>query len=217
MLIQCHDCEAVVDAKEIAEHKYEAPQGVFWDDGGREGEEITFTTRVKLVVCPRCDHPMLAYIDDSMGDFFRVYPPMDRNLHSSVPKPIKVAFTEARTCFHAKAFTAAAIMCRKALEGICSAHGVKTGTLAAELKKLKESGIIDSRLFEWAEELRTMGNEAAHDVAFAASREDAQDTLEFTEALIEYVFTYRDKFEGFKKRRTEAKSTAVQKQKGTGS
>ena len=50
---------------------------------------------------------------------------------------------------------------RKTLEGICSAHGVKSGTLAAELQKLKEKGIIESRLFEWAEELRTMGNEAA--------------------------------------------------------
>jgi len=97
-------------------------------------------------------------------------------------------------------------MCRKTLEGVCSEHGVKSGTLAAQLKKLKENGVIEGRLFEWAEALRTIGNEAAHGVEFVVSPEDAQDTLEFTEAMIEYVFTYRDKIESFKKRRAKASS-----------
>ena len=101
-------------------------------------------------------------------------------------------------------------MCRKTLEGICSAHGAKSRSLAGELRELKEKGIIENRLFEWAEELRTMGNEAAHGVEFVASREDAEDTLQFTEALIEYVFTYRDRFEEFKKRR--AKNPAPSKE-----
>src|ERR1700694_3929049 len=102
---------------------------------------------------------------------------MDRELGLSVPKSIQEAFTEAHTCFRAKAYTAAAIMCRKTLEGICSAHGVKSsGTLAAQLEKLKENGTIESRLFEWAEELRTMGNEAAHGVESIISPEDARDT-----------------------------------------
>jgi hypothetical protein len=86
-------------------------------------------------------------------------------------------------------------MCRKSLEGICLEQDVKSGTLAAKLSKLKDLGVIDTRFFEWTVELRTMGNEAAHDPNFAASREDAVDTLEFTEALIEYVFTYRHKFD----------------------
>jgi len=218
MLLECRNCEAMVDAKEIAEHEYEEREEITWEKGPTE--EITFVARAMLVVCPRCNHPMLAYTDESMPDFLRLYPPMDRNLHSSVPKPIREAFTEARNCFLTKAHTAAAIMCRKTLEGICSAHGVKSGTLAAELQKLKEKGVIESRLFEWAEALRTMGNEAAHDVAFAASREDARDTLEFTEALIEYVFTYRDKFEEFKKRRAKAtsptKETPAEKPNGSG-
>jgi hypothetical protein len=49
-------------------------------------------------------------------------------------------------------------------------------------------------------------NEAVHDVDFVASREDAKDTIEFTEALIAYVFTYRHKFDEFKKRRAKAAS-----------
>jgi len=198
MILECSHCEAVVDATEIATYKYED----HWD----KDEAVPWNTRVILVGCPRCSEPMLAYQTDEGGwtDPVRIFPPREPDLHRSVPKPIRQAFAEARICFRAKAFTAAAIMCRKTLEGICSEHGVKSGTLAAELRKLKEKGVIENRLFEWAEALRTIGNEAAHGVELVVSRQDASDTLEFTEALIQYVFTYRDKFEEFKMRRAKA-------------
>jgi hypothetical protein len=92
-------------------------------------------------------------------------------------------------------------MCRKVVEGISYEHGVKSGTLAAKMAELKETGVIESRLFEWAEALRILGNEAAHGVEATIAAEDSRDILEFTEAILEYVFTYRDKFEKFKARR----------------
>lgn len=126
----------------------------------------------------------------------RAFPPRDREVDPSVPKDIARAFTEARTCFRAKAFTAATIMCRKTLEGVCSMRGVKSpGPLKAQLKKLKDNGTIESRLFEWAKELRTIGSDAAYGFGPIISPKDAHDTLEFTEALIEFVFTNRDKLE----------------------
>jgi hypothetical protein len=78
--------------------------------------------------------------------------------------------------------------------------------LVSSLKELKDKGVIENRLFEWADALRISGNEAAHDVTVTISPEDARDILEFTNALLEYVFTFRDKFEEFKKRRS-AKSS----------
>jgi Domain of unknown function (DUF4145) len=207
MILECHFCEAMVDAKEIAQYEYYLQY--------EPGSTVPWNTRVTLVKCPICDGPMLACQDDSdpcvvgWGNPVRIYPEMDRQFSTSVPKSIREAFTEARTCFRAKAFTAAAIMCRKTLEGICLVHGVKSSdSLAAQLNKLKDNGTIEKSLFEWAEALRTMGNEAAHGVGSVISPEDARDTLEFTEALIEYIFTYRDKFEEFKKRRATAKSPA---------
>jgi Domain of unknown function (DUF4145) len=171
--------------------------------------EVPWVSKATFVVCPRCNEPMLGYQKDwgeqdrGWEKPIRIFPPRDRDLHPSVPKAIQSAFMEARVCFGAKAFSAAAIMCRKTLEGICSAHGAKSKTLGGKLKELKEKGIIENRLFEWAEELRAIGNEAAHGVEFVASREDAEDTLQFTETLVEYIFTYRDRFEEFKKRRAE--------------
>ena len=92
-------------------------------------------------------------------------------------------------------------MCRKTLEGICAEHSTTGRSLVSSLKELKDKGIIENRLYEWAEALRISGNEAAHDVNVTTSAADAKDLIEFTNALLEYVFTFRDKFEEFKTRR----------------
>jgi hypothetical protein len=94
-------------------------------------------------------------------------------------------------------------MCRKVLEGICATHGVKARGLVSQLKELQTRGVIDGRLYEWADGLRIAGNEAVHDVNVTVSAEDSRDALEFTEALINYVITLHDKFEAYKARKTE--------------
>jgi len=198
MLLECKHCLATVDAAVLATH----------DDQDREEPP----GRWSFCVCPRCNLPMLAVVCD-YGDGFdeesrsRVYPPVERRqLGSAVPPAIQNAFKEAVLCFDAKAYTASAIMCRKTLEGLCDAHGARTGNLAKRLAKLQSDGIIEKRLFEWAEALRILGNEAAHGVNSRTSRQDCGDILEFTEALAQYVFTYRDKFEKFNQRRMKRDS-----------
>jgi hypothetical protein len=192
MILECNNCEAFVEAQEL--HSYL--------DNDQEGPPGQWT----LAKCPRCSMPMLA-VQVDYGDGFdppsRVFPPKSRELGYAVPEPIRIAFSEAQVCFRAKAFTASAIMCRKTLEGLCSEHNIRERSLSASLRKLKENGTIEARLFEWAEALRTLGNEAAHGVNSAITAQEAKDIIEFTEALAEYVFTYRDKFERFQKRRAK--------------
>ena len=201
MLLECSICEAIVETQEIANYVDADPND-------------PFTGKWTFSKCPRCTLPLLALQVD-YGDGFqadmptRVYPARNRTLGHSVPKSIRDAFDEASVCFRAKAHTACAIMCRKTLEGLCEEHGAKERSLSGSLKKLKDTGVIDSRLFEWAEALRTLGNEAAHGVHSIISAQDAKDILEFTEALAEYVFTYRDKFESFRKRRDKSNGGAA--------
>ena len=196
MLLECSRCAAIVKAQEIASY--------FDDD-----VDDPFACKWTFAKCPSCNQPLLA-VQCDYGEGLeadtpsRVYPARDRKMGMSVPKSIRLAFDEAMVCFKAKAYTASAIMCRKTLEGLCAEHGVKAHNLSLSLKKLKEGGVIEERLFEWAEALRTLGNEAAHGVSSVISPQDAKDILEFTEALAEYVFTYRDKFERFNKRRAIA-------------
>jgi hypothetical protein len=106
-------------------------------------------------------------------------------------------------CFDAGAFTAAAVMCRKVLEGVCDEQGAQGKTLAARLESLKVSGVIDSKLAEWADELRLGGNEAAHDPNVTVDRADARDLKEFTKAIVEYLFTIQKRFDSFQQRRAE--------------
>jgi hypothetical protein len=193
MILECNRCEAIVDAQAL--HSYvdtdpdpDAPPGKW-----------------SFLKCPKCTMPFVT-VQVDVGEGFetptRVYPAKEKELGDSVPRNIREAFKEASMCIKAKAYTASAIMCRKALEGLCAAHKVKERNLSLSLKKLREKGLIEERLFEWAEALRTFGNEAAHDVNIVMNAQDAKDIIEFTEALLEYVFTYRDKFERFKSRRT---------------
>ena len=67
---------------------------------------------------------------------------------------------------------------------------------------MKEAGLIDERLLEWSDALRIVGNEAAHRVGVSIAQPDARDTTEFTNAILDYMFLYRNNFRHFKKRRT---------------
>lgn len=74
------------------------------------------------------------------------------------------------------------------------------------MKDLSDRGELDKRLYKWITTLRMAGNEAAHDVKVTVSRDDASDLLDLTEAVAEYLYTFKEKFEAFQKRReTRAK------------
>jgi len=75
------------------------------------------------------------------------------------------------------------------------------GSLARSLRKMHEQNLIDSRLFEWSDLMRAAGNEAAHGVRLSIQQADAKDILEFTNAIMDYLFSFRDRFEEFKRRR----------------
>ncbi|HLD39511.1 MAG TPA: DUF4145 domain-containing protein [Candidatus Nanoarchaeia archaeon] len=191
MLLECNYCEAAVDAKVL--NSYDC-----FD------EEMVIPIRYIFLQCPRCSSPFLAYQEDygnGWDEPTRLFPPRDKEVNPSLPESIRNAYKEARSCFKGKNYTAAIIMCRKTLEGVCCVHGIKARNLSLGLKEMKSKGIIENRLFEWAEALRIYGNEAAHDVQVIISAQDAKDIVAFTDALLEYVFTFRDKFNEFIERR----------------
>lgn len=194
MLLECERCEAIVDAKELSSYKV-------W-------LEKELPLRYTFSQCPKCSSPFLAVQEELAPEYWddpvRIYPPRDKRVDPSLPPTVKKSYQESLDCFKAKAYTATVIMCRKTLEAICSEHKVHQSSLAKGLKSMKDNGLIENRLFEWAEALRIAGNEAAHDVDVDIPRQDAKDILEFTEALLEYVFTFRDRFNEFLKRRASA-------------
>ena len=136
-----------------------------------------------------------------MGEPTVLFPQSDFRVNPKAPPDIRAAIEEGIRCYRARAFAAAAIMCRKTLEGVCEAHGVRERSLAGSLKKMLETDKIDRRLYDWSDQLRLTGNAAAHGVGVISSGQDARDALDFTIAIIDYIFSYRDQFEKFKERR----------------
>lgn len=192
MIVDCRRCGALVDGQIVKSYLDADPS-----------EEPA--NKYTLLHCPKCMDPFLVVENEYLNEPPEVlYPPVPQS-SPSIPKPIREAIAEAQACFRAKAYTATAIMCRKTLEGLCAAHNVKAKSLLAALRELKDKGIIEQRLFEWADALRISGNEAAHDVNVSVVAEDARDVLEFSTALLEYVFTFRDRFEAFKNRRAQTR------------
>ena len=196
MIIECSECGARVEAEEIGSYQYlrteDKPSG-----------------RFVLLRCKQCNCPILACQDnvgnmadgDVWGSASVLYPRQDAHTNPSAPGPIQNAFRDAAASFRCGAYTASAIMCRKTLEGVCHCQGATGRTLAESIEELRQDGAIDSRLHEWSTALRMAGNEAAHDVEVTISKEDARDMLDFTNAIIDYLFSFRDKFERFKARR----------------
>jgi hypothetical protein len=192
MILDCSNCGFKVEGESVCSYNYYEPE---------HGPPVRYT----LLRCPRCSAPFLVLQEDfglGWDDPLQLYP-ADLRVNPALPSPIRQAFGEAIACVKARAFTAAAIMCRKTLEGLCAEHGISESNLVRSLEELKEQGIIEARLFEWADALRMSGNEAAHDLSVSIPSDDARDLLEFTNALLEYVFTFRDKFKQFKARRSE--------------
>jgi hypothetical protein len=196
MIIECSECRQYVEGKEA---------GSYWRHF--DGQEPA--CRYALLSCTSCSAPILIsqtnignlVEGDKWDTPFVIFPQSDVRINPNAPKNIRSSFQEACACYRSHAFTASAIMCRKTIEEVCAVHGVNERTLSASLKKMKERGLIDDHLFEWSDALRMVGNEAAHGVGVAIPQPDARDTLEFTNAILDYMFSYRDRFEQFKKRR----------------
>jgi hypothetical protein len=202
----CPHCEKVVSMRVHAqwsaydpEHGYDLPEK--WTS----------------VQCPNCNGACL-YVQEYYGpeacppdgydERYRMYPAQARRLSSDIPKSLREDYREARECIASKHYTAAAVMARRTLEGITIEQGYAKGVLFTRLEKMRDDKVIDDRLYDWADICRDVGNQGAHADKQPVSREDAVETLDFIEALLDYLYVFRSRYEGFKKRRDAAKTPA---------
>ena len=205
----CPKCNIEVDARVVA-HGH----GGFSSDALNPLDEIDTEYHgdtYSVALCRRCNGPFL--IKESLhgvpGEFetvtseFVLYPITARLPLDNVPEPVKRAYDQALRCFTSASHEASALMCRRCLEALSKSLGATGRTLEAKLDSLAQKGLIDKRLSEWAHGVRAIGNEAAHDTDTVISIEDARDSLDFTEALLMYVFVLNVRFAAFCERRKQ--------------
>ncbi|MFZ5450739.1 MAG: DUF4145 domain-containing protein [Thermodesulfobacteriota bacterium] len=116
------------------------------------------------------------------------------------------AYDQAARSLNASLFEPCVLMCRKCLETVCKQLGAQGRDLSKRLVNLSEAGHIDSRLLSWAHEIRLVGNEAAHEIDTPVTKEDARDILDFTEAILIYIFSLTKRFDSLKARRARLSS-----------
>lgn len=197
MIIECSNCEAKVHAKVIAE--YVIPPKDDYSD----------PYKVCLFSCPVCKSAILGGCNEIQigpeevgfdDQPERLWPDPVRFYSPSIPPLVYRSIEEAQKCYQAHAYSAAAVMCGRAIEAICKE---KTGekTLCAGLKKLKDTNEIDERLFEWGDVLRKERNIGAHATDEITSKQDARDILDFAISICEYIYVLSQKYKEFLKRK----------------
>ncbi len=141
------------------------------------------------------------------GALVKAYPPIRIDFDSAnVPQSVRDSFEEALDCHAASCFVAAAIMVRRTLEEICRDRGAKGDNLKQRIKDLETKIILPTELIEAMNELRLLGNDAAHveaETFVSISNEELNVAIEFTKEVLKGLYQYSsllDKLRALKKK-----------------
>lgn len=181
-----------------------------------EGLKPFRRTAFRFSVCNKCSapflssHPLVVIPEEAVtaeqGDPTVLYPSFGPSLPAGVPSNVAKAYADAVLALRAGLPVPSAIMCRKAVEALCTELGGNGSTLIAKLSDLKSRSVIDPKFLAWVDGLRAMGNDAAHDLEASISTQDARDALEFVQAICLYVFSLSRRFDEFSRRRAKGRS-----------
>ncbi|MFQ6230959.1 DUF4145 domain-containing protein [Nocardia sp. NPDC002869] len=117
-----------------------------------------------------------------------------------LPKILRRALDEVEKCMDGGSYIMAIVAARRGLEALCLDQGATERTLEKRLEKLQTTGKIDGRLFTWATHLRNIGNEGAHDLDFDPDRDEALDSQNLLERVVQYVYIDQARYEEAKRR-----------------
>jgi hypothetical protein len=81
---------------------------------------------------------------------------------TNIPEAVLKSLEEAITCHANRCYVASAIMVRKTMEELCHHQEAKGDNLKARIKELKTKVILPEELLTALDELRLLGNDAAH-------------------------------------------------------
>jgi hypothetical protein len=187
IVIDCPRCAVRVKAKHLA-FVHGPDNGAFF-----------------LCQCPSCHDPLFGYALEYQDEWNnwgwdtaeRIWPsPSSVEVGPAIPAAARRDIKDAQKCISHGIFSAAAVLCGRALERLIKE---KAGNhmIAKGLAELKSNGTIDQRLFDWAEALRKERNIGAHASDEDTTKENAQDILDFTLAIFDYVYTLSDKYEKY--------------------
>jgi len=144
---------------------------------------------------PECrTHVFCIY--ESNGKILRTYPPQRIDFDpKGIPEPIVKTFTEALSCHAENIHVAAAIMIRRTLEELCENKNANGDSLQKRIAALQSIVILPKELFVALDDLRLLGNDAAHiesKTFNSIGQSEIEIAIELTKEILKAVFQLDD-------------------------
>lgn len=159
--------------------------------------DLTVASTGEILGIRRCPNPScraVVFVIFHKGQVIASYPPERIDFDpSGIPNQIVTTFEEVITCHATQCYIAAAIMVRKTLELICHDRGATGANLKERLQSLRGKVILPAELFDGLDDLRLLGNDAAHvesQVYSQIGREEVEVGIEFTKEILKATFQY---------------------------
>ncbi len=152
----------------------------------------TFFAGVRM--CPNtfCQAPVFVIMME--GEVVKVYPPEVLDFDTtSLPPHIASTLEEAVKAHSAECFRASALMVRRVLEEVCKDKEANGKDLKARVAALGGAALIPKELIEAADELRILGNDAAHVEARAydqIGKVEIEIAIDLSKEILKAVYQY---------------------------
>ncbi|UCE38877.1 MAG: DUF4145 domain-containing protein [Thermoplasmata archaeon] len=130
-----------------------------------------------------CKHPAISLI---------TFPSLRIDFKTeNIPDRIRLSLEEAITCHAEGCYIASAIMVRRTLEELCDDKGIKGDNLKKRIEGLKSVVVLPQGLLEALDELRLLGNDAAHIESKEydeIGEEEVSTAIEITKEILKGVY-----------------------------
>lgn len=172
-----------IELKTIASHSFTcwncgkqlASEKGYYSKRKKDGYEA----RAKIYICHHCSAPNI--FDDRGKPTATV--PVGRNI-KNLPEEINGLYQEVRKSISAEAYTGAIMLFRKLLMNIAVTEDAEESkSFAYYVNYLNEKGIIPIKSQHLADKVRTLGNEANHEIE-NRTYEEAMGMLVYIELLL---------------------------------
>ncbi|WP_236759201.1 MULTISPECIES: DUF4145 domain-containing protein [Agrobacterium] len=144
--------------------------------------------------CPNVECHALVFVIESIRSGKAVYPPEVIDFDATnLPPRILSSLEEAIKSHAAGCYRASALMVRRVLEELCEDKNATGGNLMQRLQALGGTVIIPGELLAAADELRLLGNDAAHIEAKTYDQIGADEcaiAIELAKELLKAVYQY---------------------------
>lgn len=167
-------------------------QDVGWHNTGPGGVSTQFKAGLKR--CPNLSCRALLFFVEELNGPMVTYPPEVIDFDASnLPDNIVSTLEEAIKCHAAGCYRACALLLRRTLEELCEDKGATGSNLKKRIESLKTVAVIPAELLSAADELRILGNDAAHIELKdydKVGKDEADIAIELTKELLKAIYQY---------------------------